>query len=51
MLEQLDELGEVLPTLRAEFAARRPENVPDAPTHAARVAAKLAEPAVEEVTA
>ena len=38
VLEQLDLLGEVLPTLRAEFDARRPANVPDAPTHAARVA-------------
>jgi len=42
VLEQLDLLGEVLPTLRAEFDARRPANVPDAPTHAARVAASVA---------
>lgn len=42
VLEQLDLLGEVLPTLRAEFDARRPANVPDAPTHAARVAARNA---------
>jgi putative FMN-dependent luciferase-like monooxygenase len=39
VLEQLDLLGEILPTLRSEFEARRPAGVPDAPTHAARVAA------------
>ena len=40
VLEQLDLLGEeVVPVLRKEFAARRPAHVPDAPTHAARVAA------------
>ena len=39
VLEQLDLLGEILPTMRAEFDARRGANVPDAPTHAARVAA------------
>jgi hypothetical protein len=43
VLEQLDLLGEILPTLRAEFEARRPAGVPDAPTHAARVAARRAE--------
>ncbi len=42
VLDQLDLLGEVLPTLRAEFAARRPADVPDTPDHASRVAAKLA---------
>ena len=41
VLEQLDLLGaEVVPVLRKEFAARRPAHVPEAPTHAARVAAK-----------
>ena len=41
VLEQLDLLGEeVLPVLRREFAALRPAHVPDAPTHAARVAAR-----------
>ncbi len=41
VLEQLDLLGEeVVPVLREEFAKGRPANVPDAPTHAARVAAK-----------
>ncbi len=40
VLEQLDLLGEILPTMRAEFDARRPANVPDAPTHATRVAAR-----------
>lgn len=40
VLEQMDLLGEILPTLRAEFDARRPAGVPDAPTHANRVAAR-----------
>src|SRR3954471_16950872 len=40
VLEQLDLLGgEVVPVLRRELAADRPASVPDAPTHAARVAA------------
>jgi len=40
VLEQLDLLGgEVVPVLRKELAKNRPANVPDAPTHAARVAA------------
>ncbi|MFE9786072.1 LLM class flavin-dependent oxidoreductase [Nocardia salmonicida] len=40
VLEQLDLLGEeVIPVLRKEFAARRPAQVPDAPTHASLVAA------------
>jgi len=40
VLEQLDILGsEVVPVLRAELAKDRPAAVPDAPTHAARVAA------------
>ncbi|MFI2616465.1 LLM class flavin-dependent oxidoreductase [Streptomyces sp. NPDC018584] len=40
VLEQLDLLGEeVVPVLRKEFAERRPAGVPDAPTHADRVAA------------
>jgi hypothetical protein len=40
VLEQLDFLGgEVVPVLRKELAQNRPENVPDAPTHAARVKA------------
>ena len=35
VLEQLDILGEeVVPVLRSEFAALRPDGVPDAPTHA-----------------
>ncbi|MER7204669.1 5,10-methylene tetrahydromethanopterin reductase [Streptomyces sp. CB01635] len=39
VLEQLDILGEeVVPVLRKEFANGRPANVPDAPTHASRVA-------------
>ncbi len=38
--EQLDILGgEVVPVLRRELTADRPANVPDAPTHAARVKA------------
>ncbi|WP_166871125.1 LLM class flavin-dependent oxidoreductase [Salinibacterium sp. ZJ450] len=40
VLEQLDLLGgEVVPVLREEFAKNRPADVPDAPTHQARVAA------------
>ncbi|WP_327280566.1 MULTISPECIES: LLM class flavin-dependent oxidoreductase [unclassified Streptomyces] len=40
VLEQLDLLGEeVVPVLRKEFANLRPAGVPDAPTHASRVAA------------
>jgi hypothetical protein len=39
VLDQLDILGEeVVPVLRREFAVNRPEHVPDAPTHAGRVA-------------
>ncbi|MFI2754566.1 LLM class flavin-dependent oxidoreductase [Cellulomonas sp. P22] len=46
VLEQLDLLGgEVVPALRKEFAAGRPAHVPDAPTHAARVAAAGDRPA------
>ena len=38
VLEQIDLLGsEVVPVLRKELAKDRPESVPDAPTHAARV--------------
>lgn len=40
VLEQLDLLGEILPTMRAEFDARRPAGVADAPTHANRLAAR-----------
>jgi putative FMN-dependent luciferase-like monooxygenase len=41
VLEQLDILGEeVVPVLREEFAALKPAHVPDAPTHAALVAAR-----------
>ncbi len=44
VLEQLDILGEqVVPVLRQEFAALRAPGVPDAPTHAARVAAEVKE--------
>jgi putative FMN-dependent luciferase-like monooxygenase len=40
VLEQLDILGtEVVPVLRAEFAGLKSPHVPDAPTHAARLAA------------
>ncbi len=40
VLEQLDILGgEVVPVLREELAKDRPANVPDGPTHAARVKA------------
>ena len=41
VLEQLDLLGgEVVPVLRRELDALRPAQVPDAPTHAARLAAR-----------
>ncbi|QCX74156.1 F420-dependent glucose-6-phosphate dehydrogenase [Streptomyces sp. YIM 121038] len=44
VLEQLDLLGEeVVPVLRKEFANGRPADVPDAPTHAARVEAARAD--------
>lgn len=39
-LEQLDALGEIVPTLRKELDQGRPAGVPDAPTHASRVAAR-----------
>ncbi|MDF3282263.1 LLM class flavin-dependent oxidoreductase [Gordonia sp. N1V] len=42
VLEQLDELGAVLPELRKGFAEGRPAEVPDAPTHASLVAAREA---------
>jgi putative FMN-dependent luciferase-like monooxygenase len=35
VLEQLDLLGEIVPELRREFAARRAPGVPDAPVHPA----------------
>ncbi|MFI7502502.1 LLM class flavin-dependent oxidoreductase [Streptomyces sp. NPDC049687] len=45
VLEQLDILGEeVVPVLRKEFAGLKPAGVPDAPTHAARIAAKTTTP-------
>jgi hypothetical protein len=42
VLEQLDLLGEeVVPVLREEFAARRPQGVPEnPPTHASMLAEK-----------
>ncbi len=40
VLDQIEMLGsEVVPVLRKELAAGRPAHVPDAPTHASRVAA------------
>ncbi|MEU6105111.1 5,10-methylene tetrahydromethanopterin reductase, partial [Streptomyces flaveolus] len=52
VLEQLDLLGEeVVPVLRKEFAKNRPANVPDAPSHASRVALKETENSPEEVAA
>ncbi|MDO4920014.1 LLM class flavin-dependent oxidoreductase [Kocuria sp.] len=38
-MEQLDLIGEILPTLRAEFDALRAPGVPDAPTHESLLAA------------
>lgn len=50
VLEQLDLLGEeVVPVLRKEFAKGRPEHVPDAPTHANRLAARAQEDAAAQV--
>ncbi len=52
VLEQLDLLGgEVVPALRRELAVGRPGDVPDAPTHAARVAAAREDAPVLEATA
>ncbi|MCZ2404664.1 LLM class flavin-dependent oxidoreductase [Paenarthrobacter sp. Z7-10] len=49
VLEQLDLFGsDVLPTLRKEFAARKPAHVPDGPTFASRKAARQLEAAVQE---
>jgi putative FMN-dependent luciferase-like monooxygenase len=43
VLEQLDLLGDVVPVLRRELDALRPVDVPDGPTHEARVAASVAD--------
>ena len=49
VLEQLDILGgEVVPVLRKELALNRPTDVPDAPTHAARVVAKFGDGPVRQ---
>jgi putative FMN-dependent luciferase-like monooxygenase len=40
VLEQLDHLGEIVPVLRREFAARRAPGVADAPTHESLRAAR-----------
>ena len=46
VLKQLDLLGEeVIPVLRRELAAKRAPEVPDGPTHAARVKAKYGDAA------
>lgn len=43
VLDQIDILGtEVVPVLRREFAALKPDHVPEAPTHANRLAARAA---------
>jgi hypothetical protein len=43
VLEQLDLLGgEVVPVLRRELDAKRPADVPEAPTHASLLAARRA---------
>ncbi|MDY5854497.1 MAG: LLM class flavin-dependent oxidoreductase [Arcanobacterium sp.] len=39
VLKQMDYLGEILPTLRAEFDAMRDPDAPEAPTHASLVRA------------
>ncbi len=38
VLEQIDMLGEIVPVMRKEFEAMRAPGVPDAPTHASRLA-------------
>ncbi len=48
VLEQLDEIGEILPTLREEFSKGRPAHIPSGPTHAARRAAKNSEGSAEQ---
>ncbi len=51
VLEQIDVLGtEVVPVLRREFAALKPAHVPDAPTHANRLAARTANDAQDATT-
>ncbi len=51
VLEQMELLGsEVLPTLRRELDAKRPAHVPEAPTHASRVAAARARAAGASTT-
>jgi len=50
-LEQVELLGtEVVPVLRKEMASRRAPGVPDAPTHAGRVAAKYGDEAPRQPT-
>jgi len=52
VLEQLDILGEqVVPVLREEFAIGRPAGVPDAPTHAGRLAQRAAQATAEPAQA
>ena len=52
VLTQIELLGtEVVPVLRREFAALKPAHVPDAPTHAARLAARGALPVAEPAAA
>ncbi len=48
VLEQLDLLGEVLPELKAGFAAGRPADVPEGPRHAALAAHRSAHAAEAE---
>lgn len=51
VLEQLDLLGEeVVPVLRREFDAARPAHVPEAPTHASRLAAAKASGTIQDPT-
>ncbi|WIK63921.1 LLM class flavin-dependent oxidoreductase [Gleimia hominis] len=45
VLQQLDYLGEILPTLRAEFDSRREAGVPQAPTHESLIAVRERETA------
>ena len=45
VLEQLEHLGEIVPTMRREFERMKPAGVPDGPTHASLLAAREREAA------
>ncbi|QOR46167.1 LLM class flavin-dependent oxidoreductase [Trueperella pecoris] len=47
VLEQIDHLGEIVPVMREEFESMREPGVPDAPTHASLLAARMASGVVD----